>query len=271
MEKTGIYYWFGYIIPINDLFRIIKDAGFDNILLWWGDEFAELNGPKEKIAETALKTGLFIENVHLPYDKVNLLWEEDLSSEDLLNHYLHAIDGISAQNIPTAVFHPSDRHPAPPPNMSGLRRIEELVRHAEERKVDLAIENLGHNEHLHYIFRHIESPNLKFCYDSGHANCAGKREDLLALYGDKLAALHLHDNRGKGDEHLIPGEGEINWHETMYKIAKTGYTGSVSLEVSKEYSKSDYGDAAAFLKAAFQAANRLLKGRSSTIFAVKYI
>lgn len=38
--STGIYYWFGYQIQNNERFKLIKEANFDNVLLWWGDEFA---------------------------------------------------------------------------------------------------------------------------------------------------------------------------------------------------------------------------------------
>ena len=44
-----------------------------------------------------------------------------------------------------------------------------------------------------------------FCYDVGHANFTGCdfREDLNAL-GRRLTALHIHDNNGTADQHLIP-------------------------------------------------------------------
>jgi sugar phosphate isomerase/epimerase len=71
------------------------------------------------------------------------------------------------------------------------------------------------------------------------------------MYGNKLMALHLHDNDGTGDQHRIPGEGTINWDIVVRKIKKTTYRGAVTLEVTNEFSEM-YSDISAqeFLKAA---------------------
>ena len=34
-----IYDWFGYELPIKERYRLIKEAGFDGVLLWWSDGF----------------------------------------------------------------------------------------------------------------------------------------------------------------------------------------------------------------------------------------
>ncbi len=44
--KTGINGWFGYIIEPNEKFKMIKQAGFDHMLLWWGNEFEHQNEKK---------------------------------------------------------------------------------------------------------------------------------------------------------------------------------------------------------------------------------
>jgi sugar phosphate isomerase/epimerase len=59
---------------------------------------------------------------------------------------------------------------------------------------------------------------------------------LLDRYGDKLMALHLHDNDGSYDQHRIPSEGTINWDSIVRKIQSAGYKGSMSLEVTNEFS-----------------------------------
>ncbi len=71
MNKTGIYYWFGYPIENKERFRLIKEVGFNNVLLWWGDEFAEYDGDKNHLPEMARSFGLEVENVHAPFDKTN--------------------------------------------------------------------------------------------------------------------------------------------------------------------------------------------------------
>lgn len=32
-----IYDWFGYELPIKERYQLIKEAGFDGVLLWWSE------------------------------------------------------------------------------------------------------------------------------------------------------------------------------------------------------------------------------------------
>ncbi len=72
---------------------------------------------------------------------------------------------------------------------------------------------------------------LGLCYDSGHDFVwSGKPYDLLKRYGDRLFAVHLHDNRGREDEHLPIGEGDVNWETVRQGIGDSAYAGSFTLE-----------------------------------------
>jgi sugar phosphate isomerase/epimerase len=73
----------------------------------------------------------------------------------------------------------------------------------------IALENLRKPEYLDFLFDNIKSDKLKFCYDSGHNNCFTPEIDCLGKYGDKLIALHLHDNDGTCDQHLLPFNGTM--------------------------------------------------------------
>ena len=47
---------------------------------------------------------------------------------------------------------------------------------------------------------------------------------------DRVYALHLHDNNGKTDQHLLPFEGSVNWGLFMQQLNKTAFSGSLMLE-----------------------------------------
>ena len=55
--------------------------------------------------------------------------------------------------------------------------------------------------------------------------------DMLSRFGNRLMALHLHDNNGVDDQHLLPYDGTTEWSVIMKKIAQADYKGAVSLEV----------------------------------------
>ena len=39
----GIYTWFGFRYPFDEIIKLIKNAGFQSVMTWWGDEYKETN------------------------------------------------------------------------------------------------------------------------------------------------------------------------------------------------------------------------------------
>jgi sugar phosphate isomerase/epimerase len=244
--KLGIY-GFGHLVDPTHKYRLIKESGFDYTAIWWGDEYENTaGGKKEHLIELAKNAGLIIENAHAPFAYANSIWQDDIDTKEALAVYTDAIMGCGRHNIPTVVMHLTCGKTPPPANIKGINNIKKLVDIAERENVDIAIENTRNTEYLDYIMSKITSEKLKLCYDSGHANCFYKT-DMLSRYPDKIAVLHLHDNDGITDQHLLPGEGNIDWTELSLKIRACNYQGPVSLEVTntnsaiyKDYSMIDY-------------------------------
>ena len=44
--KKGIYSWFGYPLPFIERIKLIKETGFESVMLWWGDDREALDGRK---------------------------------------------------------------------------------------------------------------------------------------------------------------------------------------------------------------------------------
>lgn len=259
MHKLSIFSWFGFPIPMEERFKLIKAAGFNGVLLWWSDEYAEVDGDKTLHPELARQKGLFIENMHTPIIRNNCLWESGIDGDVLEKRLLGCIDDCKRFEIPTAVVHITHGNNPPPYKQIGLDRIKRLVEAAERSNVNIALENLRRPDYLDFVFEHIHSQRLGFCYDSGHENCYTKGTDLLTKYGSKLLALHLHDNDGTGDQHQIPGEGLIDWDTIKKKLFEADYSGAIALEVTNEFShnvENRYPEI--FLKRAYEAAQRLI-------------
>lgn len=234
---TGIYYWFGYQIESRERFKLMKEAGFDYAALWWGDEFADYDVDINLLPSMAREVGLEVENVHAPYQDTNYIWTDCIDAEDIVKRYVNCIMDCSRHSIPTVVIHLSSGNTPPPVSQIGLQRIKYLVETAENKNVNVALENTRKIEYLEYVFSNIQSDRLGFCYDSGHENCFSPGADLLSKYGSKLMALHLHDNDGSDDQHNIPGEGTIDWGSTMSNIRLARYKGPITLEITNESSR----------------------------------
>lgn len=244
--KLGIF-GFGYDLNPVKKYRLIKENGFDYTSIWWGDEFAtQVGGKKEYQVELARKAGLIIENAHTPFDGVNHIWENTLDSEHIVKTYSDAILACGNLSIPSVVIHPTSGKTPPPFSKIGIYHFKRLVDLAEQANVYIALENLRKPKYLNQLLSVIPSDRLRICYDSGHANCF-QATDILEAYPEKLDCLHLHDNDGITDQHLLPGEGNIDWTELSSKLKACGYQGPVSLEVTnlnspiyKDYSMIDY-------------------------------
>jgi sugar phosphate isomerase/epimerase len=78
-------------------------------------------------------------------------------------------------------------------------------------------------------------PSLQLTLDTGHANIAdpqGRRMQMLVQrFGKKLGHLHFSDNKGKRDDHLAIGEGNVNFSELARNLKAVGYDDTLTLEV----------------------------------------
>ena len=258
--ELGISTWFGYKLSYEERIKLIKDAGFQSVMIWWGEE----NENKETTPQIARKYGLKIENLHFPFADINSIWENSIEGEELFNKYLLNIDDCKVHEISTAVMHVTQGGNTPQCGKLGLDRFKRLIENAEKNNVTIALENVWTPDYLDYLFNNIESDKLKFCYDSGHENCFTAGTDCLAKFCNKLVALHLHDNDGTGDQHALPFSGTVKWERITNKLRELKYKGTIALELEAQYSNAvnEY-TAPAFLLEARNRAQKLVNMVSS--------
>ena len=70
-----------------------------------------------------------------------------------------------------------------------------------------------------------------FCLDTGHLNLLRKNpRTFIPVLGDRIVALHIHDNDQKGDTHLMPYAGSLFWEDILKELKRVGYAGDLSFE-----------------------------------------
>lgn len=77
-----------------------------------------------------------------------------------------------------------------------------------------------------------ESRDALWRFDSGHAHVRNEL-DILASYAEGLIATRLYDNDGLSDQHLLPGQGDIDWRRVISALKRSRYAGSLNVEVMK--------------------------------------
>ena len=233
MRKLGVFIWFGYRCSVPVRARLIREAGFETVLHWWDDSFLHVEGfSKERQVDIIRREGLFIENAHLQFNQVNALWLDTQVGQAVFEGYISDIDGLADCEIPVAVLHLTSGQKPPPMSAVGMKRIHALVERAEKRGVRIAAENVRNTHILTKTLDTIDSPMLGLCYDSGHDNIWSHTPpyELLSRYKDRLFAVHLHDNMGINDDHIAPGEGNIDWNTIRNGIDNSIYKGAYTLE-----------------------------------------
>jgi sugar phosphate isomerase/epimerase len=139
------------------------------------------------------------------------------------------------------------------------RTLDALQPESRRYAVRIALENLdpGHLSTVAQVFKLYGPEYIGLCYDSGHGNLAGDGLDWLEKMGDRLIALHLHDNNGVWDEHKLPFSGSIDWERLTKALAHSTYGKWISMELSQ--GRTGIEDEDEFLFRAYNAGVRLHK------------
>jgi sugar phosphate isomerase/epimerase len=81
----------------------------------------------------------------------------------------------------------------------------------------------------------IGTEHLHLTIDIGHLHCQGDVPiaQHVERYRNRLANVHIEDMRAGIHEHLMFGEGEIDFGPVIATLAKIGYAGMLSVELSR--------------------------------------
>ena len=228
-------------MPMKKRFELIKSAGFNSVMVWWGDGTGGFEGKKFDYRSLATKYDLDICNAHLPFYECNDLWLDSSVGDQYSDIICKQIAECGEFKIPTVVMHLTRGLTPQIYNKVGLERLKKIVDVAEKCNVNLALENLRLVEYIDFIFRNINSPKLGFCFDSGHNNVFTPGIDVLSKYKQHIFALHLNDNMGDTDIHMLPFDGTTNWDKIIKTLKEIQYNGVISLEVQQDRHEKYYG------------------------------
>jgi len=109
------------------------------------------------------------------------------------------------------------------------KSLDELEKYAGKLGVRIAIEN-GSWPMIRAILGAYSPAHIGLCYDSGHGNADGVGLDNLISLKDRLISIHLNDNHGEYDPHLLPFLGTIDWVKLVTILCSSAYTKCISME-----------------------------------------
>lgn len=107
----------------------------------------------------------------------------------------------------------------------------------KDRPTVITIENCGEDvDDLLKIINAVDSDKLAICLDTGHLNLIkGDQGEFIRKCGSKLQALHIADNLGTYDNHMLPySAGTVDWKDVMSALKEIKYDGLFNFEVPGE-------------------------------------
>ena len=125
-------------------------------------------------------------------------------------------------------------------NTDALKILTEYIKDTD---MVICIENLRSDDpisysadDLLYFINKIDSKNLGICLDTGHLNLTVKNHaEFIQKAGKHIKALHIADNTGESDQHIMPfSRGTVNIEEVISEMKKIGYDGLYNLEIPGE-------------------------------------
>jgi len=230
--KIGLSTWSLLGLDVASAVRAIGDAGFDYVELW-GDAPHALPGWVDKRAlGQALSSYEMSITMHAPFtdlNPANPFQPVRGAVERTLEEFVGFGDSLGAKVI---TIHPGSVHneamvPASAASASSILRT--LVKAADGR-LAISVENqtkskskyhypLGSTaDSLRTLMETVEG--LRFTLDTGHAHASAQDlDDFVQMAGPKLVEVHLSDNTGASDTHLVPGEGTATLTKLMGMLA----------------------------------------------------
>ncbi len=241
----------------EERFAVMKALGFDYADISLDGELDGLNEEEYLASALAVKelaeaSGVTVHQVHGPW--IHPTKDETPEARELravcMRRSLRATAAIGCKNW---VIHPVMPFGSKAePDAEAFWRINreffsELLPYAKERGITVCFENMpfpalsmSSPEATLRFVREMKDPSFQFCLDTGHSFVMGTDPaEAVAMAGKELQVLHVHDNCGLRDEHLLPFMGKIQWRDFYRALCDSDFDGVLSLEVkiSKDLSR----------------------------------
>ena len=217
-----------------------------------------------RLKQIGLDNGIVCNQSHAPFPSY---------CKEIRSYLKRAIECTAEAGGRICVIHP-DNNKTPEENAI---MYNELLPFAKECDVKIATENMWNwdKDKGHSVFAacatpesfnaHLDAVNDEYftaCLDIGHAEMKGSdtsAAEMIIALGNRLTALHIHDNDKLHDSHQVPFSMDIDFNEVVRALKKINYSGYFTLEADcfyREYTEDNIFDG--FIKMS-EAAKKLVK------------
>ena len=245
--KLSVWSSYYYELSPEDALRNFKAHGFDFCEISFEHAYVlmergNIREEGEKFKKFAAELGVDISQGHLSY-------EAKLCKSEGMEFLKKQIDLFQAMGVKNAVLHCDSLAWRENGEVSKEEQIEENTRalgeildYVKGSDMVICLENLISADFVNcvdglmYFIEKFNSDNLGICLDTGHLNLRDRDQvAFIRKAGKRIRALHLADNEGKRDQHLMPyGCGNVDFVSVIKEMKSLGYDGLYNLEIPGE-------------------------------------
>lgn len=256
-----------------DCLESIRDAGFSMLEICSLPSHFDYRDARavSRAAELLKKLHLEPYSFHAPFaDHIDITSPNERHREVAFGELVTAAEAAARLGCRYIVIHPGPERSDLPPG-EHLQRLENAARvldqvalRCREFGLGLVLENMlphlfsGQVRDLMWILGCLEASDVGVCLDTGHAYLSRGLHGVAHKLLGHLWMVHCSDNRGQYDDHLPPGQGDIDWEKLLLQLARRNFRGALMLEIA------DTGDNARTLEGA-QRARSYLRSASSRL------
>lgn len=232
--KLGLSTWSLLNLDVYSAIEAIGEAGTEYVELWGEHPHAYPGWADKRRLRDALSAYNMTLSVHAPFTDLNPATPDDrvrIVIERVLAGFVEFSAELGASMV---TVHPGSVHNEAlvgKSAASSVATIKEMIRAAGGR-LSINIENQTRStSKYHYpLASTLESleglldqlRGARCTIDTGHAHVSGlDLTEMAVRVGEKMAEVHLSDNSGEKDDHLIPGQGNAPLSEFMARVRKT--------------------------------------------------
>ena len=250
---------------ILEIVPAIRDAGAAGIEVGTPPQHFDpaQEGQVAALAFALQTAGLEAVSIHAPFGGSLDLAEPVASHrEAAIDAVMTAVRAIRRLGGQRAVVHPSDlvrhEHDAAARLHDSARSLRQLAGRCRAEGATLVVESPlphligGHPDEFAWLINQMDA-DVGVCLDTGHTALGRHWHRFIEVAGQRLTHVHANDNWGHTDDHLPPGDGQLNWPDIARTLRDADFSGWLMLEI-----KCPDGDRAAQLRRALERTVELL-------------
>jgi len=224
---------------------LLKKSGFDAVdysFFWQNPARSILDDNylerAEKTKKLLAEYDLVCNQAHAPIGNTTFKDPMDLSHPEYKD-IVRAMEYASVIGVKHIVVHSLKAPIGISPIELNAKYYQSFTPYCKQFGIKIAVENLYPSANLdtpkkiNATLEQLDPEYFVSLVDVGHANLqhVAPESFIRKILPGRLQGLHIHDNHGEKDEHIVPYLGNIQWDYVLEALAEINYPGDLTLEL----------------------------------------